>query len=82
MAGSVDALARSQFGPAIDKDVRLLADTLGPSDQRPALMDLAGDLIRQIAAAGSGPEPASGADHQERGAATASGSNAKGVTQV
>jgi hypothetical protein len=50
MAGSVDALARSQFGPAIDKDVRLLADTLGPSDQRPALMDLAGDLIRQIAA--------------------------------
>jgi 3-hydroxyisobutyrate dehydrogenase len=74
MVGSVGALARSQFGPTIDKDVRLLADTLGPSGQRSALMDLAGDLIRQIATAGSGPEPASGADHQERGAATAPGS--------
>jgi hypothetical protein len=58
-AGSVDALASSQFGPAIDKDVRLLADALGPSGQPSVLMNLAEDLIGQIAAIGSRPEPAS-----------------------
>jgi 3-hydroxyisobutyrate dehydrogenase-like beta-hydroxyacid dehydrogenase len=48
--GSVDALASSQFGPTIDKDVRLLADALGPSGQPSVLMNLAEDLIGQIAA--------------------------------
>jgi 3-hydroxyisobutyrate dehydrogenase len=52
--GSVDALASSQFGPTIDKDVRLLAGTLGSTGERSVLMDLAEDLIRQIAAISKG----------------------------
>lgn len=49
-AGSVDALARSQFGPTVSKDVRLLADTIGHCDRRSAVLELASDLIRQITA--------------------------------
>jgi 3-hydroxyisobutyrate dehydrogenase-like beta-hydroxyacid dehydrogenase len=48
--GSVDALASSQFGPTIGKDVRLLADTLGPVGQPSALLTLAEDLTAQITA--------------------------------
>jgi 3-hydroxyisobutyrate dehydrogenase len=52
--GSVDVLARTQFGPTISKDVRLLADTLGPQDQPSALLEVAGELARQISYQESG----------------------------
>lgn len=72
--GSVDGLARSRFGPTIGKDVRLLTDAIGRTDQRWALIDLAGDLLRQLAAVGSGTEPTSDVAHQGPAAVTTAGS--------
>jgi 3-hydroxyisobutyrate dehydrogenase-like beta-hydroxyacid dehydrogenase len=46
--GSVEKLARSQFGPTIGKDVRLLADAVDATDERSAVVDLATDLTRQL----------------------------------
>lgn len=53
-AGSVDVLARGPFGPAISKDVRLLAGTVGLPGQPSALLDLAGELVRQMSDEDSG----------------------------
>jgi 3-hydroxyisobutyrate dehydrogenase-like beta-hydroxyacid dehydrogenase len=50
--GSVDGLARSQFGPTIGKDVRLFVDAIDTTDQPSALVDLAADLTRRLESKG------------------------------
>jgi 3-hydroxyisobutyrate dehydrogenase len=68
--GSVGALAKSQFGPTIAKDVRLLADTAGPAVPPALLIDVAEDLLGRMAAAG---RPSDDAHDQQP--------DTKGVTQ-
>jgi 3-hydroxyisobutyrate dehydrogenase-like beta-hydroxyacid dehydrogenase len=63
--GSVDGLARSSFGPAVGKDVRLLVDALGHADTGSALVDLAADLTSRIAAVSDGAD--SHAGHEVKG---------------